>query len=231
MTPSVRPVLRARTHPKLKSALKVAMAAGGADGVHRHQHARPGNDPARTALRSPTSMKSNGPDVARRGDAGHQRFLQILGGDERSFGEWFFADRSSMNMPEVVGARKRKMSVRIDQARRKRGVAEIDHLGPSGNRPRQRRRPEWSCRSPPPLPASTCDVHRTCARPSARWLCSGQNRAGSGEQASSGEEQKRCLATAAGAYWIVMAFDYFSEFTSSRGACGSSPQIYFANHS
>src|SRR5207248_1467090 len=116
-----------------ESILEIAVPAGRPYRVHRYQHARTRNHARRGGVSQPHVHETVACEIARGGDARHQRFFQILRGEQRLLRDGFL-HRIENALAVIGGVHKRQMRVRIDEPGRQRDIAELDGSGAPRNR-------------------------------------------------------------------------------------------------
>ena len=117
--------------PLPKAVLEIAVASGGADGMHGNEHPWAGDVAAANAIAKSDVEIISRADVAHGGEAGHQGDASIDGGIEGLLGDGFL-QRVEPRLLIVLGVRKREMRMRVNEPREKRGVTEIDDLRAGG---------------------------------------------------------------------------------------------------
>ncbi len=124
-----RPGLRTQ-HPLTISGF-VAMSARCADGVHRHQHARPRNDAALDRISQTRIQKISRADVAHRRETGLQSDTRVHAGVQGHL--WNRLPQSiERSLCIVLAVHHRQVRVRINKSGQQRGVAHIDHFRIAG---------------------------------------------------------------------------------------------------
>ena len=120
-----------------KSVRMIEMTAGRADAVSRDEHARSGDDAfvdrvAERDIGKVVRIGKAAPDVAHGGEAGFDRGFGIRDHLERELGN-IFVQHAETQLVVVAGIIEGQMGVRVHEAGREGGVAEIDDLGVVGN--------------------------------------------------------------------------------------------------
>ncbi len=109
------------------------MAAGRADAVRRHEHARTRNDAfvdcvAERDIGEIVRIGEAAPDIAHAGEAGFDRGFGVRDHFERELGD-VFVQHAEAPLVVVAGKVEGQVGVRVHESGRKGGVAEIDDLG------------------------------------------------------------------------------------------------------
>ena len=105
------------------------MSAGRADPLGRDEHARPFHDPGGDRVAQRDIEKELAPHIAHAGEAGGKCGAGMRDALEGHFRLALFESLQAQLVVAIGIEVEGEMGVRVDQAGRKRGVAEIDHLG------------------------------------------------------------------------------------------------------
>ena len=108
------------------------MAAGGTQGVDRHQHARAGNLTVANGVAQADVDVVLGAEVAHRGEAGHEGDAGIHGGIKGALGDGLLEQvHLTLAVIGLVGVG--EVGMGVHEARHEGGVAQIDGLGAGGD--------------------------------------------------------------------------------------------------